>query len=340
MGAAVAVTGGLGFIGTHLCRALAERGYDVRCVDRLSGSYAAGSGRQALTSLASLENVSVLLADVGEEEIEPLLDGAEAVIHLAGLPGVRAGHHLPRLWRENVLTNARLAGEAARRGQRFVLASTSSVYGDPHRLPSTEEAQPLPLNAYAVSKLAAEQACLGLARELRADVLIARLFTVFGPGQRPDMAFARWIDAMLADLPVEWCAHPSTERDFTYVGDAVAGMIAALENGRPGQVYNIAGPGPAPLRHALQLLERLLGRRALVRRARSPAAEARLTAGCGHKAARELGYRPATSLERGLELQAMAALGRSQAEPGDRAARAARSLPAPVMAGRSPAVTG
>ena len=322
----VAVTGGLGFIGAHLCHELAARGAHVRCVDRLTGAYGAGSGPEAWSSLASLRNVALLCADVGHEPIDALLEGADAVIHLAGLPGVRAGYARGELWSENVLSTARLAAEAARRGQRFLLASTSSVYGDPQGLPSEEGAAPLPLNPYAASKLAAEHASLS---RHRADVVIARLFTVFGPGQRPDMAFARWIRAILAGRPVEWCARTTTARDFTYVGDAVDGLIAALEHGRAGQVYNIAGGGPALLRHALSVLERLLGRPALVRRTRPFVGEAAVTWACGEKAALELGYRPRVSLEQGLARQAMEALGRLEARsPGARAACATRSLPA------------
>ena len=336
----VAVTGGLGFIGAHLCAALAARGFRVRCVDRLSGSYAPGSGPEASATLGSLDNVSLIRADVGEEPVDALLEGTDAVIHLAALPGVRARHETAELWHQNVVNTSRLAGAAAREGQRFVLASTSSVYGNSRRLPSSEEAQLLPLNTYAASKLAAERRCLGLAARHGADAVVARLFTVFGPGQRPDMAFARWIEAIHGGRPVEWCARPATSRDFTYVDDAVRGLIAALEHGRAGEVYNVAGAGAASLRHALRLLERLLGRPALVQRRRAFSAEALCTSACRRKAARELGYRPAVSLEQGLERQVAHALSRrAEKAPGDRAANAARSMTGSA-AHLAPAATG
>ena len=262
----VAVTGGLGFIGTHLCRALAMRGYEVRCIDRMSGRYAPGSGPAAWAATPSLRAVPVVQADVGGEPLQRLFEGTDAVIHLAALPGVRAAHEDHELQAENVQNSVRVASECARRGLRFVLASTSSVYGDTGGLPSHEAAAPRPLNPYAASKLAAETACLALPRRLEADTVVTRLFTVFGPGQRPDMAFARWIEAIAAGMPVEWCAHRGTRRDFTYIGDAVSGLIAALERGRPGQVYNVAGRGAVPLRHALETIARLLGRPARIRR--------------------------------------------------------------------------
>jgi len=308
----VCVTGALGFIGTHLCQALAARGARVRCVDRSAGDHA--GARRARGLLTGLPNVSVLRADVGRDVLDDALDGARAVIHLAALPGVRAGHDPVELWRENTLTTALLAQETARRGQRLVLVSTSSVYGQASVLPTDERAPPAPLSPYAVSKLAAEQVCLGAVAREGADVVIARLFTVFGERQRPDMAFARWIDGMVAGGPIPWCAGGGTARDFTYVGDAVAGLIAAMQFGRPGQIYNIAGAGSTPLRQALHVLERLLRRSAGVNRAPPFRGEALITSACGKKAARELGYRPAYSLEEGLERQASWALAQ-YAEP-------------------------
>lgn len=284
--ARICVTGGAGFIGAHLCRALRERGYAVRSVDLVGG-------------------VGAVRADVSSDLLEPLLEGCDAVIHLAALPGVRAGHPLPALWRHNARATARLAG-ALRPGQRLVLASTSSVYGDARRLPVDEDSPPSPLNPYAVTKLAAE----GLARRATgpgADVVTCRLFTVFGEGQRPDMAFARWIEAIAAGRPVTWCAPRGARREFTYVGDAVCGLTAALERGRAGEVYNVAGSGSTPVDAALREIEDIVGRRArLVMR---PAfSEAVATAASGEKALAELGYAPRVGLRAGLERQVEAAL--------------------------------
>ena len=167
---------------------------------------------------------------------------------------------------------------------------------------------PSPLGFYAASKLAAERACLRAHARMGADVVIARLFTVFGPGQRPDMAFARWIQSITSGLPVLWCAARETRRELTYVADAVAGLVAALERGRAGEVYNVAGSGSTPLRHALGLLEEMLGRAAVVRHRGPSPCEAVATAACGKKSARELGYRPVFSFKQGLERQLAAAV--------------------------------
>jgi UDP-glucuronate 4-epimerase len=305
----VCVTGGLGFIGSHLCRALAGRGHEVVCVDRLSASYGTGSRPGAVAPLVRL-GVRIIHADVARDPVDVLLERVDAVVHLAALPGVRSAHSFAELWQQNSLATERLVEAAAARGQRLVLASSSSVYGDSPRLPTPERTPSSPLGLYAVSKLAAEQACLRAHRRLGADAVIARLFTVFGPGQRTDMAFARWIEGIASGRPILWCAGRGARREFTYVADAVAGLVAALERGRPGEAYNIAGSGSWPLRDALALLESMLGRRAEIRRRRPSPSEAIATAACGEKAARELGYRPELSLEQGLERQVAAALER------------------------------
>ncbi len=306
--AEVCVTGGLGFIGTHLCLALAARGVRVRCVDRLGAHTRGVVPRDWPRAMAGLPGITPVRLDIGSDSLDAALEGADAVIHLAGLPGVRSGHRFSELWRENTLNTVRLAREAARRGQRFLLASTSSVYGNASQLPSSEHAALSPLNAYALSKLAAEQACLTAVTREDADAVIARLFTVFGEHQRPDMAFARWIDAILSGRPIPWCARTGTARDFTYAGDAVAGLVAALEHGRAGEIYNIAGAGPTPLSDALRVLEGILGRPAQVDRSAPSTGEATVTSGCGRKTAAELGYRPRHSLAEGLERQVMSVL--------------------------------
>lgn len=305
------MTGGLGFVGSHLCAALARRCQEVVCVDRLSGSYGQGCGPDAVERL-SIRGVRVVHADIASEPLDELLAGVDAVVHLAALPGVRSAHSLADLWQQNLRVTERLVAAAAGRGKRFVLASSSSVYGDSPQLPTPEEMLPSPLGFYAASKLAAERACLRACARMDAEVLIARLFTIFGPGQRPDMAFARWIQGITSGLPVLWCAAPEAKREFTYVADAVAGLVAVLERGRSGEVYNVAGSGSAPVRHALGLLEEMLGRTAVVRHREPSPREAVATAACGKKSARELGYRPVFSLEQGLELQLAAMVGEPQ----------------------------
>jgi nucleoside-diphosphate-sugar epimerase len=224
--------------------------------------------------------------------------GVDAVLHLAGLPGVRTQRSRDELGEANVALPARLARAARGAGARFVLVSSSSVYGDARVLPTPEHARPAPLNAYAESKLAAERVVLVAG----GDAVVVRPFTVYGPGQRPEMAFARWIDSIAAGRAVPWHAAPGTARDFTYVDDAVAGIVAALRHGRGGEAYNVSGWRPVDLRDALALL----GPTA-VRELPCSSAEARVTSGCGRKAAAELGYAPRVDLATGIARQLEAA---------------------------------
>jgi UDP-glucuronate 4-epimerase len=329
IGGTVCVTGGLGFVGSRVCHALLDRGRPVRCVDSLVGGYGAGTGPAAAAGLAE-RGAEIVRAHVGAASDDLVLDGAEAVIHLAALPGVRTPRTFPELWRENARATERLARAAAARGARFLLASTSSVYGDAARLPTPEDAPPAPLGPYALSKLAAERACLAVAREWGAHAVVVRLFTVYGPGQRPDMAFARWIRALAAGRPLPWHARTGAARDFTYVDDAAAGLLAALDRGRSGHAYNVSGQAPVSLREALELIERAVGRTAALQRLPASGGEARITSGCGRKAAAELGYAPSIALAAGVERQVAAI---RAASPGRRLGARARARAAPPRSG-------
>jgi UDP-glucuronate 4-epimerase len=289
----ILVTGGLGFIGSRLCEALLDEGFRVRCVDDLSGTHAAATGAAAADGLAA-GGAEVLIAGADPAH----LDGADAAIHLAALPGVRTRRARTAIQAANVGLTDRLAATAARAGTRFVLASSSSVYGNAEVLPTPEHGPLSPLGPYAESKREAEAAVLARG----GDPVIARAFTVYGPGQRPEMAFARWIAAIEAGEPLPWHAAPRTARDFTYVDDAVAGLIAVLRHGRSGEAYNISGWRSVKLRDALELL-----RPPQIRELPWSSAEALVTSGCGLKAATELGYAPRVALAAGLERQLEAA---------------------------------
>jgi UDP-glucuronate 4-epimerase len=326
VGGTVCVTGGLGFVGSRVCHALLDLGRRVRCVDSLIGSYAPGNGRAAARALAA-RGAEIVRAHVGAAADHQVLGEAEAVIHLAALPGVRTPRTFAELWRENTSATEGLARAAAERGTRFVLASTSSVYGDAAHLPTPEDAPPSPLGPYASSKLGAERACLAATRDCGADAVIVRLFTVYGPGQRPDMAFARWIRALAAGVPLPWHAPPRAVRDFTYVDDAVAGLLATLERGRSGHAYNVSGHAPVPLIEALAVIERAVGRTAVLERLPPWGGEARVTAGCARKAVAELGYSPTTTLAAGVERQVAATRAASRGRRRGARARARAARP-------------
>jgi UDP-glucuronate 4-epimerase len=292
----VLVTGGLGFVGSRLCHALLDEGCDVRCVDDLSGAYAGGVGPEAAPGLRA-RGAEVIVAGAAPAH----LAGVDAAIHLAGVPGVRTRRPAAAVRAANVELAARLARAAARRRARFVLVSSSSIYGNAGVLPTPEHTPVAPLNLYAASKANAEAAVLATG----ADAVIVRPFTVYGPGQRPEMAFARWIAALERGEPVPWHAAPGTARDFSYVDDVAAGLIAALRRGATGEAYNISSWRTVELAEALGLLA---GHDHVpLRRLPCSTAEAFVTSGCGRKAAAELGYEPRVELADGLERQLAAA---------------------------------
>ncbi|HEX6651290.1 MAG TPA: NAD-dependent epimerase/dehydratase family protein [Thermoleophilaceae bacterium] len=288
----VLVTGGLGFIGSRLVPRLLGEGYAVRCVDDLSAAVAPGTGAAAAGRLAA-RGVEVVSGRARPAHVA----GMDAVVHLAALPGVRSQRSPSELRAVNVELAGRLARAAARSGARFVFTSSSSVYGNASVLPTPEDARFAPLNAYARSKVAAEAAVLAAG----GDPVIVRPFSVYGPGQRRDMAFARWIRALEAGEPLPWHAPAGTARDFTYVDDVADGIVAALRRGRAGRAYNLSGRRPVSLSEALAVLAG--GREPVLREQPSSTAEAFVTHGCGRRAAVELGYAPRVELAEGLRRQ-------------------------------------
>ena len=178
-------------------------------------------------------------------DVEALLDGCDAVFHLAAEPGVRSswGQKFDRYLRNNIRATQRLLEASARTPERrIVYASSSSIYGDSEALPTPEEATPQPLSPYGVTKLAAEQLCRLYHANHGVDAVALRFFSVYGPRQRPDMAFRRFCEAAAAGAPIEIYGDGRQTRDFTFVGDVVEAVLAAGDaDGVGGEAYNIGG---------------------------------------------------------------------------------------------------
>lgn len=260
---------------------------------------------------------SIVEADLAGDSIAPLLDGIDGVFHLAAQPGVRGswGDTFAVYLRDNVLVSQRLFEAAARSGVRIVFASTSSVYGNAESYPTHEQLLPRPVSPYGVTKLACESLARTYAECFDLEAIVLRYFTVYGPRQRPDMAFARIISALLGETPFPVYGTGDQSRDFTYVGDAAEATVAAMEDGHPGMTYNVGGGSETTLRDAIALCERLTGRRLAVHYEAAAVGDVRRTAADTTRIRSELGWRPRTSLAEGLAAQIAAARSATRIAP-------------------------
>jgi nucleoside-diphosphate-sugar epimerase len=301
----VVVTGAAGFLGSHVCERLVEHGHEVLGVDAFTDFYDSSLKRRTAAWLADEWGIEVHERDVLDAELSEELRGATAVCHLAGLPGVRC-RDPQRLESGNVESTRRVIRAAAAAGvQRVLLASSSSVYA-PAGEAIREEAELGPLSAYGRSKQSAERVAEELASASGLELVVLRYFTVYGPRQRPDMAFARFLSALRRREAMPLFGGGGQRRDFTYAADAAEATALALERGRPGTAYNVSGGRSVELSLALSMLAAEAGSAPLL--AGEPAnpeehenTEADLT-----RARSELGYRPSVSLEDGIALQVAA----------------------------------
>lgn len=300
------VTGAAGFIGSHLSERLLDDGVEVRGVDRFSDYYDVALKRANLALLESRSGFSFTEGDLNELGLAQLLDGVDVVFHLAAQPGVRAswGREFEIYLRDNLLATQRLLEESrSHELRRFVFASSSSIYGDAEHFPTKETDAPGPVSPYGVTKLAAEHLGRQYFKGFGVPTVALRYFTIFGPRQRPDMAFNRFISAGLDGEPIAVFGDGLQERDFTYVSDAVAATIAAGERGTPGGAYNIAGGNAATVAGVIDTLGRLLGEELAVDHQAVVTGDARKTGADTSSAREDLGYRPEVPLEDGLRRQ-------------------------------------
>jgi UDP-glucuronate 4-epimerase len=298
------VTGCAGFIGSHLTESLLEDGHTVLGVDCFNDNYARADKRANLERATEYDGFRLLTADLNAVDATALLDEADVVYHLAGEPGVRAswGARFDRYTHHNVQATQRLLEAATHHeGLRFVYASSSSIYGDALTLPTREDETPRPLSPYGVTKLAAEHLCVLYGEEHGVDTIALRYFSVYGPRQRPDMAFRRFCEAIIADQPLELYGDGRQTRDFTYVVDIVAATRAAAEAATaPGRVFNVGGGDRTSLNRALEVMAGLAGRPLDVRRGDRESGDVKDTGADTERARAELGFDPTTSLEDGL----------------------------------------
>ncbi len=313
----VLVTGAAGFIGSHLCEALLARGRQVVGVDCFTDYYGRAAKESNLGAALVHPGFRLVEADLVDEDLPRLLKGMDLIYHLAGQPGVRGswGSQFEVYVRNNVLATQRLLEASLALGKiPVVYASSSSVYGNRPEMPLQESAAPSPISPYGVTKLAAEHLCRLYNDVYSLPTLSLRLFTVYGPRQRPDMAFRRFLKAAAAGQEIELYGDGTQTRDFTYVADVVRAFLLAgercLARDTAVQVINVAGGTRASVNEVLDDIAALAGGSLSVRRLPAQPGDVRDTWADTRFAVSTLGFRPEISLKVGLERQWQALLAR------------------------------
>jgi UDP-glucose 4-epimerase len=302
----VLVTGVAGFIGSHLAERLIAEGRSVLGVDCFTDYYARDRKESNLERLRSEASFELKETDLSVDELEDLVADASAVCHLAAQAGVRAswGSEFGSYVDSNVTATQRLLEASKDRDlARFVYASSSSVYGETTDLPMREDGRVRPISPYGVTKLAAEHLALLYHRSYGVPVVSLRYFTVYGPRQRPDMAFHRFVRAAAGGEPVTIFGDGEQTRDFTFVDDVVEATVRALDGGPPGEVFNVGGGSRVTLNEALAAIEEAMG--VPIERRHEPKARGDVsdTLADNRKARERLGFRPRVGLAEGLRLQ-------------------------------------
>lgn len=297
------VTGAAGFIGSHLAEALVDRGYRVIGLDAFVDFYPRVMKEANLARLRQEPNFEFVEADLRSIDLDHLLAGVDYVFHQAAQAGVRTswGTGFASYVAHNVLGTQRLLEAASHNSvRRVIYASSSSVYGNIAVQPALETGEVFPISPYGVTKLAAEQLCRLYTVEHGLPTISLRYFTVYGPRQRPDMAFHKFIRAILQGNQIVVYGDGEQSRDFTYVSDIVAANLAAMHNGRPGERYNIGDGNHATVNEVLRLLERLIGEQARVSYIGRQLGDAAHTSADTTAARAELGFMPHVTLAEGL----------------------------------------
>ena len=301
------VTGAAGFIGSSIAERLLDDGHEVTGIDLLTDYYAVELKRENVALLQS-KGMDFTHGDLNELELGELLAGTDVIFHEAGQPGVRGswGNDFHSYTIRNINATQRLL-EAVKwlcSLKRFVYASSSSVYGDAARYPVHESDVPHPISPYGVSKLAAEHLCGLYGTEFDVPTVSLRYFTVYGPRQRPDMAFNRFTRAALLGEPITIFGSGDQVREFTYVDDIVsANLLAASSHSVPGSVYNVSGGTSISINAVLEIFAEHTPKGLTVRRLPRASGDVTRTGGSAEAIRSQFGWCPAISIGEGIARQ-------------------------------------
>jgi nucleoside-diphosphate-sugar epimerase len=297
------VTGAAGFIGSTLAGRLLDQGARVTGIDCFTDYYPRQTKEANLAPLLGRQAFTFIESTIQHAPLPRLLGDITHVFHLAAQAGVRKswGRDFQVYTTNNVeATQVLLEACVGARIEKLVYASSSSVYGNNTPLPMTETALPAPLSPYGVTKLAAEHLCNLYHANHGVPCVSLRYFTVYGPRQRPDMAFHRFIRAAITGQAITLYGDGEQTRDFTFAADAAAATAAAGTRGIPGRVYNIGGGSRVSVNQVLDIIARLAGRPLDVRREGTQKGDMRDTFADTTRARAEMGFAPTVTLEEGL----------------------------------------
>jgi nucleoside-diphosphate-sugar epimerase len=301
------VTGACGFIGSHLCDRLLEAGHDVVGIDGFVPFYPREMKERNIASARASRRFTLHEAMIETTgNLKGVLEGADAIYHLAAQAGVRAswGDDFAGYVEHNVLgTQKLLEGAVAAKVPRIVYASSSSVYGDVNELPLRESMALSPVSPYGVTKLAAEHLIHLYGKSNDLSVTSLRFFTVYGPRQRPDMAFHRFLKAVRDGQPITLYGDGEQTRDFTFIDDLIDVLQASVVQGKPGRVYNVGGGQRISVLKVLEAIASVTGREVGVDRQEGQKGDMRDTLADTTQAARDLGFVPKTPLATGLKAE-------------------------------------
>ena len=299
------VTGAAGFIGSHLVEALLKQGEEVIGIDEFNNYYEPALKRKNIAHLHGSPRFQLIEGDIQFLDWQILLKDVEVVYHQAAQAGVRASWGAGfRAYTERNINATQVLLEAAKDAKhlrRLVFASSSSVYGDAETLPTHEGIPPQPVSPYGITKLAAERLCGLYHKNFGVPFVALRYFTVYGPHQRPDMAFHKFFKSILQDEAIPIYGDGQQTRDFTFISDAVAAnLAAAIVPKAVGEIFNIGGGSRVVLKEVLETIEEIVGKPIKRNHIEKAMGDARHTTADVTKARKILGYQPQVSLQEGL----------------------------------------
>ncbi|MGB2986988.1 MAG: NAD-dependent epimerase/dehydratase family protein [Phycisphaerae bacterium] len=302
----ILVTGGAGFIGSHLCEALLRGRHKVTALDNFDDFYDPAVKRRNLEAALANEHLSLVEGDIRDEGLvdEVVGNGVDVIVHLAARAGVRPSIEQPLLYADVNVRGTMVLLEACRRHGvgRFVFASSSSVYGNNKKIPFAEsDSVDDPISPYAATKKAGELLCHTYHHLYGIAVTCLRLFTVYGPRQRPDLAIHKFAGLIEAGRPIPVFGDGSMMRDYTYVDDTIDGIMRAIQHCEKGyRIYNLGESQPVSLSELIAMLEEVMGKKAIIDRQPRQPGDVDRTYADVTLAGRVLGYQPSTDLKTGL----------------------------------------